>query len=118
MARPLRIGNPGAHYHVTNRGNQRAAVFHRKADYELFLQKLGRFAGLFRARVFCYCCLGNHFHLYVRTEEANLSRFVQSLLTSFTVSLNRARRRRSHVFQGRFKAQLVEEEAYHAELSR
>jgi REP element-mobilizing transposase RayT len=93
-------------------------VFHRKAEYELFLEKLEHFAGLFRVRVFCYCCMGNHFHLYVRTEEANLSRFMQSFLTSFTVSLNRARETSGHVFQGRFKAHLVEEEAYHTELSR
>lgn len=118
MARPLRIEYAGAHYHVTNRGNQRMTVFHRKREYKLFLEKLERFAGLFRVRVFCYCCMGNHFHLYVRTEEANLSRFMQSLLTSFTVSLNRARGSSGHVFQGRFKAHLVEEEAYHTELSR
>jgi len=79
---------PGAHYHVTNRGNQRGTVFHKKSDYELFLEKLERFAGLFRVRLLSYCSVGNHFHLYLRTEEANLSRFMQSSLTSFTVSLN------------------------------
>jgi len=63
-------------------------VFHKKSDYELFLEKLERFAGLFRVRLLSYCSVGNHFHLYLRTEEANLSRFMQSSLTSFTVSLN------------------------------
>jgi hypothetical protein len=60
----------------------------------------------------------NHFHLYLRTEQANLSRFMQSLLTSFTISLNRRRRRSGHLFQGRFTAHLVENEAYGAEVSR
>ena len=73
---------------MTNRGNQRGTVFHKKSDYELFLEKLERFAGLFRVRLLSYCSVGNHFHLYLRTEEANLSRFMQSSLTSFTVSLN------------------------------
>ena len=60
----------------------------------------------------------NHFHVYLRTPEANLSRFMQSFLTAFTVSLNRRRGGSGHLFQGRFKAQLVERERYGNELSR
>ena len=60
----------------------------------------------------------NHFHLYVKTEQANLSRFMQSLLTGFTIAWNRARGSSGHVFQGRFKSQLVEGEGYHAERTR
>lgn len=118
MARPLRVEYPGACYHVMKRGNQRATVFHRSQDYEVFLSKLGHFAPHFHVRVFCYCCMPNHFHLYVKTQEANLSRFMQSLLTAFSVSLNKARGSSGHVFQGRFKAHLVEEEGYQAVLSR
>ncbi len=51
MARPLRIEYAGAYYHVTNRGNQRQAVFKEPGDYELFLEPLGQFSDLFDVRV-------------------------------------------------------------------
>ena len=118
MARPLRIEYAGAYYHVMNRGNRRQMVFAEPKDYELFLERLGQFGTQFDVRVLCYCCLPNHFHLYLRTGQANLSRFMQSLLTSFTISLNRRHRSSGHIFQGRFTAHLVENEAYGAEVSR
>ncbi len=62
--------------------------------------------------------MNNHFHLLLRTEEANLGRFMQSFLTSFTVTLNRRNRKSGHLFQGRYKAQLVESEEYISKLSR
>lgn len=118
MARPLRIEYAGAYYHVMNRGNRRQVVFPEPRDYELFLERLGQFGALFDVHVLFYCCLPNHFHLYLRTEQANLSRFMQSLLTSFTISLNRRHHSSGHIFQGRFTAHLVENEAYGAEVSR
>ena len=118
MARPLRIEYAGACYHVMNRGNRRQTVFAEARDYELFLERLGQFGRQFDVRLWCYCCMPNHFHLYLRTEQANLSRFMQSLLTSFTITLNRRHHSSGHVFQGRFTAHLVENEAYGGEVSR
>ncbi len=118
MARPLRIEYAGAYYHVTNRGNRRETVFGTSADYELFLERLGAFSRQFEVRVLCYCCMPDHFHLYLRTEQPNLSRFMQSLLTSFTITLNRRHHSSGHVFQGRFGAHLVEDQAYGGEVSR
>ncbi len=118
MARPLRIEYAEAYYHVMNRGNRRQVVFGEARDYELFLERLGQFSRLFDVRLLCYCCLPNHFHLYLRTAQPNLSRFMQSLLTSFTISLNRRHHSSGHLFQGRFTAHLVENEAYGAEVSR
>ena len=118
MARPLRIEYAGAYYHVMNRGNGRQAVFTEPGDYELFLERLGQFSRQFEVGLLCYCCMPNHFHLYLRTEQANLSRFMQSLLTSFTISLNRRHRSSGHVFQGRFTAHLIENDAYGGEVSR
>jgi putative transposase len=118
MARPLRIEYAGAYYHVMNRGNRRQIVFGEPRDYELFLSRLGQFREQFDVSLLCYCCMPNHFHLYVQTRQANLSRFMQSLLTSFTISLNRRHQSNGHIFQGRFAAHLVENEAYGAEVSR
>jgi REP element-mobilizing transposase RayT len=118
VARPLRIEYPGACYHVVNRGNQRDRVFFSPAHYELFLEKLIAFSEQFRIGIRCYCIMPNHFHLYLRTSEANLSRFMQSLLTSFCYSLNRLRGKSGHIFQGRFKCHLVEDAAYSLAVSR
>lgn len=118
MSRPLRIEYPGALYHVMNRGNRRERVFRTKADHALFLERLERFAGEFGVELLTYCLMPNHFHLFLRTRQANLSRFMQSLLTSFTVFVNRRDKTSGHIFQGRFKAQLVEGEGYFDTLSR
>ena len=118
MSRPLRIEYPGACYHVVNRGNQRNKIFFSPSHYELFLEKLAEFSEQFGVRTRCYCIMSNHFHLYLQTRDGNLSRFMQSLLTSFCYSLNRLRGKSGHIFQGRFKCHLVEDEAYSLVVSR
>ena len=118
MSRPLRIEYQGAMYHVMNCGNQRQYVFRKKADYATFLEKLEYFSGLFNVDIYCYSLMNNHFHLLLRTKRANLGRFMQSFLTSFTVTLNRRNRKSGHLFQGRYKAQLVENHGYISKLSR
>ena len=118
MSRPLRIEYPGAIYHVMNRGNQRDQVFFTNDHYELFLEKLFIFAEEYNVQIICYCLMPNHFHLYLRTPEANLSRFMQSCLTSFSVTMNRKREKSGHLFQGRFKSHLVDDAAYGMVLSR
>ena len=118
MARQLRIEYAGACYHVMNRGNQRSRVFHSATHHRLFHDRLERFALQFDVAIHCYCLMPNHFHVVLTTHQANLSRFMQSWLTSFTVSMNRMRHSAGHVFQGRFKAQLVESQRYTSELSR
>ena len=87
MARPLRIEYAGALLPCDqSRATGGRPSSPSRRDYELFLERLGQFSGQFEVRLLCYCCMPNHFHLYLRTEQANLSRFMQSLLTSFTIS--------------------------------
>ena len=118
MSRPLRIEFPGALYHVMNRGNQKQDVFRKKADCEAFMEKLEYFSGLFDVEVYCYVLMNNHFHLLLKTNEANLGRFMQSFLTSFTLTLNKRNNRSGHLFQGRYKAHLVESREYISKLSQ
>ena len=99
MARPLRIEYPSAVYPVMNRGNQRATGFHDDWHYAIFLDKLENFADEFNVVVYTYCCMPNHFHLQPRTKEANLSRFMQSFLTSFSISSNKKRHTSGHIFK-------------------
>jgi putative transposase len=118
MARPLRIEYPGAVYHVLSRGVGRRDIFQQDGDYRSFLEKLAENTGDFRVKIRSYCLMTNHFHLYLQTEEANLSKFMQSLLTSYAALKNRRDRRLGHLFQGRFKAHLVDAEGYGNALSR
>lgn len=119
MARPLRIEFADACYHVINRGNFRHAVFAEERDRQLFMDKLETFLEPYRIRVRAWCVQVNHFHLFLQTAEPNLGRFMQAFLTSFTVSYNRRHTTSGHVFQGRYKAFLVEDESRHCdEVSR
>lgn len=118
MARPLRVEYPGALYHVMNRGNQREDIFRSPLDCETFLEKLDMFCDSYRVEIHSYCLMSNHFHLLLRTREANLSKFMQAFLTSFTVTINRRNRRTGHLFHGRFKGHLVESRKYLSVLSR
>jgi len=118
MARPLRIEYPGALYHVLDRGNQRLEVFQRKCDCETFLDKLSLFIADYNIEIYCYCLMTNHFHLLLRTNESNLGKFMQSFLTSFTVTINRRNGKTGHLFHGRYKALLVENQKYISVLSK
>jgi REP element-mobilizing transposase RayT len=119
MARPLRVEFAGACYHVISRGNFRFPVFAEERDRERFLAALIQFAERFHVHVRAYCVQVNHFHCYLQTAEANLGSFMQSFLTSFTVSYNRRHQTSGHVFQGRYKAFLVDDDSsYRGEVSR
>ncbi len=118
MARQLRIEFPGACYHVMNRGNDRQFIFDCEEDYKLFMDKLVEFSENYRVLIRSYCLMQNLFHMFVCCPEGNLSKFMQSFSTSFTVTKNRRDKRRRHLFQGRFRGLLVEDEEYGSKVSR
>ncbi len=103
---------------MTCRGNERREVFRDDSDRERFLGVLGRTVSLFRFRLHAYVLMGNHYHLLVETPEPTLSRGMRQLNGVYTQAFNRAHRRVGHLFQGRFKAILVEKEAHLLELCR
>jgi putative transposase len=118
MARPLRVEYPGAFYHVINRGNIQEKLFKSPRDHEKFLQYLEKAAERFAVIVHTYCLMGNHYHLLLETAEPNLSVTMQWLNVSYATYFNRKHRRKGHLFQGRFKAILIDAEAYLKHLSR
>lgn len=118
MARPLRIEYPEAFYHVTSRGNERKEIFRDVTDYELFLKTLKESAEFFTVRVHSYCLMPNHLHLLLETRQPNLSKFMQRLLGVYTTRFNRKRKRYGHLFQGRYKALVVDKDSYLLELTR
>lgn len=112
MARPIRVEFEGAVYHVMARGNERKAVFRDDQDRRRFLEALAEMAERFGVRVHAYCLMPNHYHLLLGTPRGNLSRAVGWLQVVYTVRFNRRHRRSGHLFQGRFKAQIVEANEY------
>ena len=118
MARPLRIEYEGALYHITSRGNARAKIFLGDDDSFLFLETLSKVVSQHAWLCHAYCLMGNHYHLLVETPSPNLSRGMQLLNGIYTQSFNREHKRTGHIFQGRFKAILVEKESHLLELAR
>ncbi len=118
MARPLRITYPGAFYHVTSRGNERKDVFRSRRDREKFHEYLTSATQRYGAVIHAYCLLNNHYHLLLETPAGNLSQIMQHINSAYTTYFNIKRKRSGHLFQGRYKAILVEADAYATELSR
>ncbi len=118
MARPLRIELSGGLYHVTSRGDRREDIFHDDDDRVAWLNALGEVCLRFNWRVHAYCEMTNHYHFVVETPEANLSKGMRQLNGIYTQRFNRRHGLVGHLFQGRFKAILVERDAYLLELAR
>jgi len=118
MTRPLRIEYPGAVYHITSRGNAYQDVFLDDADRERFLEVLKQTVERFNWLCHAYCLMMNHYHLLIETVDPTLSRGMRQLNGVYTQAFNRRHDRVGHVFQGRYKAILVEKEAYLLELAR
>jgi putative transposase len=118
MARPIRVQCEGALYHITARGNERRRIFHAAEEMELFLDTLGQCAALHGLVVHGYCLMPNHYHLLAETPRGNLTRAIGWLQTTYTIRLNRRRRRSGHLFQGRFKAHLIDGDDYAMTLLR
>ncbi len=118
MARPLRLEFPGAIYHVTSRGNARNVIFLDDEDRTLFLGCLGEVVARLGWRAHAYCLMDNHYHLLIETPEGNLSIGMRQLNGVYTQRFNRRHGRVGHVFQGRFKAIVVDRDSYLLELCR
>ena len=118
MARPLRLEFVGALYHVTSRGDRREDIYVDDADRHDWLTVLALVCERFNWVVHAYCQMTNHYHLLVETVDGNLSRGMRQLNGLYTQRFNRRHKQVGHLFQGRYKAILVQKEAHLLELSR
>lgn len=118
MARPLRIEFPGALYHVTARGNRQAAIYHDDHDCETFLSILADVIERNNWLCYAYCLMPNHYHLVIETPDGNLAKGMRQLNGIYTQSSNRRHGQVGHLFQGRYKAVLVDHDAYLLQVSR
>lgn len=118
MARKPRIHFPGAFYHVILRGNGGQDIFHSNQDrlhlYQLIQEGVDRFA----CRIHAFCFMTNHIHLVVQVGDIPLAKIIQNLSFRYTRYINKQNERVGHLFQGRYKALLVDTDGYLLELIR
>jgi REP element-mobilizing transposase RayT len=112
MSRPPRLEFSGAVYHVIARGNEQRDVFRDDSDRELYLRRLAHYRDRFRFRVYAYCLMSNHVHLALETGPVLLSRIVLALHGSYAQAFNQRHQRVGHLFQGRYKAMVVQKTSY------
>jgi len=118
MARPLRIEFAGAVYHVTSRGDRQEDIYLDDSDRELWLTVFAEVCECFNWRCHAWVQMSNHYHLLVETVDANLSKGMRHLNGVYTQRHNKRYGRVGHVYQGRYKAILVDKESYLLEVSR
>lgn len=118
MTRPLRIELAGGLYHVTSRGDRREDIFLSDGDRRAWLDVFGQVCKRFNWVCHAWCQMTNHYHIVVETAEGNLSQGMRQLNGVYTQHVNRTHGRIGHVYQGRYKAILVERDGYLLELAR
>jgi len=114
----MRIEFPGAVYHVTSRGNARQPIFFDEEDMKLFLSKLAASVERYELVIHAYCLMTNHYHLLLETQKPNLSLAMQRVNGDYTQAFNRKYGRVGHLFQGRYKAVLIQKETHLLEVCR
>lgn len=112
MPRPPRLEFSGAVYHVIARGNEQRDIFRTDSDRELYLRRLAHYRDRFRFRLYAFCLMSNHVHLALETGPVLLSRIVLALHGSYAQAFNQRHERAGHLFQGRYKAFLVQKTSY------
>lgn len=118
MARKPRIHFTGAVYHVMLRGNGGQAIFFSPKDYSIFEQLIAEGVERFNHQIHGYCWMPNHVHMVVEVADIPLSKVIQNLSFRYTRWINKREKRTGHLFQGRYKAILIDTDNYLLELIR
>ena len=119
MPRAPRVWFPGAWYHVIARGNNKGVIFFAPRDYRRYLWCLKEALRRYEARLHAYALMNNHVHLCLETgQRHSIGQFMQWLHTSYAGYINHRYRRVGHLFQGRYKSVLVDQDVYALALSR
>jgi REP element-mobilizing transposase RayT len=116
MARKSRIYFPGALYHVIGRGNQKQNIFLDEQDFRVYLSYLSEYKNRFSFHLYAFALMENHFHLLVEVEQIPLSKIMQGLQFRYARYFNKKYQKVGHLFQGRYKAILCDQESYLLEL--
>ena len=118
MGRSPRINYKDAYFHVYNRGVNKMAIVHDEQDRRTFIKLLAEMASKYQVRIFAYCLMSNHYHLFIQTREKNLSNALWYLSINYARYFNVRHDRVGPLYQGRFRSRLVDEHTYCLSLIR
>ncbi|WP_339719230.1 transposase [uncultured Pseudoalteromonas sp.] len=118
MVRPLRIEYENAFYHVMNRGRGRENIFLSARDYKQFLYCIDAATQRFNCEIHAYCLMTNHYHILIKTPDANLGKVMKHINGLYTQWFNRNYHKDGALFRGRYKAILVDADSYLLHVSR
>ena len=118
MVRKPRIHYPGAFYHVILHGNGGQEIFYSKADRSRFYLLLQEGIERYGHRFHAFCLMTNHLHLVVQVGDMPLAKILQNISFRYTRYINKKKKRNGHLFQGRYKAILIDADSYLLELVR
>ena len=118
MSRPLRIEFEGALYHVSSRGDGEKEIYRNDLDRQNFMSVLFKVCKRFNWLIYAYCLMGGDYQLLIETPDRNLSQGMRQLNGVYTQQFNRNHDSTGHVFQGRYKSVIVQQDSYLLELSR
>lgn len=118
MPRPLRAAFANATYHITARGNNSESLFRDTYDRYDYLSILARLKGRLPIRIFAYALLTNHIHLVLQTPDANVSSAMRLLHGAYAAGFNRKYKRTGHLFGGRFRSRIIDDDQYLLEATR
>ena len=118
MPRKKRVWFPGATYHIVCRGNHQHNIFHDDEDRECYIVFLKRAKVLYPFLLHTYCLMDNHVHLHVETINVDITKIMYHINKAYAIYFNKLHRFVGHLFQGRFRWELIETDAYCLEVSR
>lgn len=118
MAKKKRIWYPGAVYHITNRGNRRADIFRDEEDYQVYLSILQQTMDRYSYILYSYCLMTNHIHLQLETKDVEIWHIMRNINLLYTKYFNNKYNYIGHLFQGRYKSEVIESDSYNLETSR
>jgi len=118
MSRPYRLEAENCFYHITSRGDRRNKIYQIDSDYSRFLKYLQIAEKRYKYNLYAYVLMPNHYHLLIETLQANLSKIMHYINSSYTTYFNIRHRKVGHLFQGRYKSIIVDKDSYFLELTR
>jgi putative transposase len=118
MSRPPRTVFPDACYHITARGNNREDIFREDQDRGYFIKLLSQAGPRYQLRILAFCLMTNHYHLFLRTPEANLPPAMQWLNSTYAIRFNWRYQHCGHLFQGRYQSVMIQSHAHWLHLSK
>ncbi len=118
MARKKRVWYPGAMYHIMCRGNHKHDIFREEADKQIYLQIVLQSKTKHDFVLFSYCLMSNHVHLQLKTKDTEISTIMKQINMNYAIYFNNKYGEVGHLFQGRFRSELIDSDTYILELSK